>query len=176
VSKQANLKALLLAVPAVVVALSVIACGGDDEKSASATTSTQTETGQDGTAGSGAGKRGGGSSGGASTDEGTDKGSSGAGRSGGAGAPRVDRPLRRRTLARYLAERYRQTAWYGTIKRIGVHGSKVRVYTSLDPESDDEAPPLLACEAVRDYSTRIEKVTVLGSTEKLVPTKVLRDC
>ena len=174
--KRANLKALLLAVPAVVIALSVIACGGGDEKSASTTTAPQTETGQGGTAGSGTSKRGDGSPRGASQGDAGGGSSNGAEGTGGADAPRVDRPVRRRTLARYLAERYRLTAWYGTIIRIGVHGSKVRVYTSLDPESDDESPPLVACRAVRAYSTRIKKVTVIGQTEKLVPTKVLRDC
>jgi hypothetical protein len=52
----------------------------------------------------------------------------------------------------------------------------VRVNTSLDPESDDESTPLVICSAIRAYSTRITRVTIVGETIKLVPTKVLRVC
>jgi hypothetical protein len=163
--------ALLLATATFAVA----ACGGDD-KPANRTAPSQTQTGSNGTGKSRGQKRADGSSGSASAGDQDGGGASGTGRSGGADAPRIDRPLRRRSLGRYLAERYRVTEWYGVIRKIRVTGGRVRVYMSLDPESDDEGPPVLACNAVRSYSSRIEKVTVYGTTPKLVPTKVLREC
>ena len=155
--------------------LALAACGGDD-KPADRTSASQTQTGPDGTGKSHGQKREDGSSGSASAGDQNGGNTPGTDRSGGADAPQVDRPLRRRSLGRYLAERYRVTEWYGAIRKLRITGSQVRVYMSLDPESDDEAPPVIACRAVRSYSTRIEKVTVYGTTMKLVPTKVLREC
>jgi hypothetical protein len=175
VSKRANQTAFVLGLLLVTAAFAVAACGGDD-KPADRTSASQTQTGPDGTGKSHGQKRDDGSSGSASAGDQNGGGLSGTDRSGGADAPQVDRPLRRRSLGRYLAERYRVTEWYGAIRKLRITGSQVRVYMSLDPESDDEGPPVIACRAVRSYSTRIEKVTVYGTTMKLVPTKVLREC
>jgi hypothetical protein len=162
-----------------VAALSFAACGGDDDKSADRATASQTETGGGGKGDAGANSGGEGSSGGASSGvEGSGSGlsPSGAERSGGAGAPQIDRPVRRPSLARYLAQRYRLTEWYGTIVRIRIGGGKVRVYTSLDPASDDEAPPLIACRAVRAYSTRIKRATIYSEQTRSIPRKALHIC
>jgi hypothetical protein len=171
----------VLAFLLVAVVLSVGACGDDDDRSPHQAAASTPETQS-----SGAGK-----SGGQQTGEQNGSGSSqsaagrngGAGRSpsraersGGSGAPRVNRPVSRRSLARYLAERYRLTQWYGTIVRLRVGSGKVFVYTSLDPESDDENPQLVACKAVHAYSSRIRRVTVYGQSSKPVPTKVLQIC
>jgi hypothetical protein len=168
---------LFLLVAAVV--LGVGGCGGDDDRPAGGSGASQTQA-DTSTAEKSGGERsdrdqsGGRTSGGSGTSR--NDGASSGGGSGGARAPKATRPLRKKSLQRYLAKHYRLTPWYGELKRIGVSGGHVRVYTTLSPESDDESPPVLACTAVRSYGHQVKKVTVYGSTASLVPTNVLVDC
>jgi hypothetical protein len=151
-------------------------CGDDDDKAADRSVPGATQTTPGGAGGSTGQGRGEGNGGGETAGGGGGGGAARGGGSGGSGAPRVDRPARKRSLQRYLARRYRATPWYGLIRRLDIDGGQVRVYLNFDPENDDEGPPVLACTAVRDYSSRIEKVTVYGTSESVVPTKLLKQC
>ena len=160
----------------VVLALIVLACGGDDENSKSGSTASQPGTGTE-TSRHEDGASGGEKSEGSTTDPsrtgGGDPSSEG---TGGAGAPRTGDAVHRRSLARYLAARYAQTPWYPLIRRIRVTGSEVRVHLNFPPESDDESPPLLACTAVQSYGRQVRDVFVYGSPTPQGRSVILKQC
>ena len=172
------LKPILLVPAAAVLLLGlvvpVLGCGGDDDRPEAGPAASQTQPGsgsaQRGGAGynrppSGASPAAGAPGDGESSAEGT----------GGSGAPRSGAP-RRKSLLRYLASRYRQSPWYPMLRKLQVNGGHVRVHLTFSPESDDEAPPVLACTAVLSYGSQVQDVTVYGSPTSQGRTAILRQC
>jgi hypothetical protein len=82
----------------------------------------------------------------------------------------------KRSLEQYLAVNYRQTPWYPILRKLTIAGSHVTVYLSFSPESDDEAPPVLACAAVRSYGKQVKRVSVYGSPTAQGRTSLMHTC
>jgi hypothetical protein len=157
-----------------VAACSLAACGGCHHGSKTAASPAQTST-------SGTGKKPGGRS---HRSGGTQSGASRAGRDDARSGSSVDARSPRaptagpgkRSLERYLAVNYRQTPWYPILRKLSIAGGHVTVYLSFSPESDDEAPPVLACAAVRSYGRQVKKVSVYGSPTAQGRTSLMHTC
>jgi len=149
-------------------ACGLMACGGgskSSEQAAQTTTGDGTHTSTDARPGGGGSSRSGGTAGAGFGGTGSSHSGAGAQKgSGGSGAPRVKAPVRKRTLLRFITVHYRQQVWYGLLKRLQIgDGGHARVYLSFPPESDDEGPPLMACQGVLSYGRQINEVTVYGN-------------
>jgi hypothetical protein len=159
-----QLTALLL----VATACGLVACGGGG-KSATSRQASQTQAGTQTQADARSGGGGSSGSGGAAgtqsrrTGSASRDGASPQTGSGGAGAPRLQGPVRKRTLLRYLTVHYRETVWYPLLKRLQIGRSHVGVYLNFSPADDDENPPVMACEAVLSYGRQVKQVTVYGN-------------
>jgi hypothetical protein len=167
----------MLAAILAALACGIVACG-DDDHAKSASAPSQADTGTS-TGGQSRGarthrdrRRGGqsGDSGGARNDATADAPRRGSRTRHPARAPR------RKSLLRYLAANYRKSPWYPLLSRLRISGGYVRVYLTFSPESDDEAPPVLACSAVLSYGKRVKKVTVYGSPTSQGRTSLLKEC
>jgi hypothetical protein len=172
------LKPILLVPVAAVLLLGlvvpVLGCGGGDDRPEAGPAASQTQPGSGSAQRGGAGYNrppsGGSPAAGAPGDE-----ESSAEGTGGSGAPRSAGP-RRKSLLRYLASKYRQSPWYPMLRKLQVNGGHVRVHLTFSPESDDEAPPVLACTAVLSYGSQVQDVTVYGSPTSQGRTAILRQC
>jgi hypothetical protein len=169
---------LLSVVACAAAAFGVVSCGGDDDKSKSSTSASQGQTGPS-TRKSADGGAGGGRSGETKSrtpgSAGNDGGSPETG-SGGARAPRLDRPVRKRTLQRYLASNFREAPWYPMLERLRIAGAHVSVYLNFSPENDDENPPVMACTAVLSYGRQVKQVTVYGLPTSQGKTAIMKEC
>jgi hypothetical protein len=165
----------ILVVALVAIAWAIGACGGDDDHSSSGPAASQTQTSTSGSSQRGDGRSGGANGDGSSTGAGGGDQASG-GNSGGSGAPRVLRPPRKRSLQRYLARHYRDTPWYPLLRRLRISGGHVTVYLKFPPESDDENPPVLACNAVASYGKQVTRVTVYGSPTPQGQVNLVKQC
>ncbi len=177
-ARRRILKPIVLVLAAAVLllglAVPVLGCGGDDDRQETGPEASQTQPGSGSGQGGGAGDDGqpAGGSPAAGAPGGGDSSSDG---TGGSRAPRSGAP-RRKSLLRYLASKYRQSPWYPMLRKLEVNGGHVRVHLNFSPESDDEAPPLLACTAVLSYGSQVQDVTVYGSPTSQGRTAILRQC
>jgi len=167
----------ILALVLVAIAGAIGACGGDGDHSSSGPSASQAETSTSRTSQAGDGRSAGGRDGRSTpADRGGGDGASSGGDSGGSGAPRALPPPRKRSLQRYLARRYRVTPWYPLLRKLQISGGHVNVYLKFPSESDDEGPPVLACNAVSSYGKRVTGVTVYGSPTPQGKTNLLQRC
>jgi hypothetical protein len=158
----------------VALACGMAACGDDDKSGPAAQTQPSTSTTEQGGGTRSDRDRAGGSA--SETRPGDGTRSHGSAGSGGSRAPHTGRGPRKRSLQRYLAKHYRQTPWYPLLRKLGVKGGQVSVYLNFPPESDDEAPPVLACTAVRSYGNQVKSVTVYGSATPQGQTAIMKEC
>ena len=155
------------------------ACGGDDHGSSNGSQAPRTQPSAPADERAGGSRSGAGGSGGAQPDDSGTSSSGGtppAGGSGGARAPRPQTAVRKRSLERYLATNFRVSPWYPMLRRLRISGGHVRVYLDFPPESDDEAPPALACSQVLSYGRQVKRVTVYGAPTPQGKILVMRDC
>ena len=152
----------IFALPLVVFACGVAACGGGDgdSKSSAATSTGQAPGSTNGQ--SRAAKPSGDQSGktqSSTAPAGSHSGSS-PGNSPGARAPNRSSASLKKSLLRYLARTHRQGPWYPLLRRLAISGGHVSVYLDVSATEDSEEPPVMACSAVLSYGRQVKSVTV----------------